>query len=431
VAGTHCHQFGQKPEFQMNETVFRKEALAHQQDRLKGEVIISQPLSYQALTLLLALSAAFALLYLVANDYTRRVNVSGFLVPTKGVVAVFAPQPGLLRELYVADGENVKQGTALFTMQTDRKTATGNYLTQDILQQLKHEKARLIDAIDLEKKSLTVILEQQEIAAKQIADNIASLDVQIVTQQALQKIEHNSYTRAQDLRSRGSLSPADLDTAEKNYLAVQLRLADLQANRSSKKFDLAENTTARLGYVINNRQEIAEIENRVSELNRQISITESEQSNIVRAPASGTVTSLLANPGQQLDPSVPALTLIPDDSVLEAHLYIPTRAIGFVAQTQVVKLRYDAFPYQRFGFFTGHITQVTNAVLGSREIPEVLPIKEPVYRVTVALARQAIEAYGAEVRLKPGMLLSADIELDKRSLLEWLLEPLYSLRGKL
>jgi membrane fusion protein len=49
----------------------------------------------------------------------------------------------------------------------------------------------------------------------------------------------------------------------------------------------------------------------------------------------------------------------------------------------------------------------------------------------VALARQSIDAFGREVALQPDMTLSADVILEKRSLLEWLFEPLFGVRGRL
>ena len=58
-------------------------------------------------------------------------------------------------------------------------------------------------------------------------------------------------------------------------------------------------------------------------------------------------------------------------------------------------------------------------------------LQEPVYRVQVALDQQEIRAYGTTVPLQSGMLLNADIVLEQRSLLSWLLEPILSLKGRL
>ena len=56
---------------------------------------------------------------------------------------------------------------------------------------------------------------------------------------------------------------------------------------------------------------------------------------------------------------------------------------------------------------------------------------EPLYRVTVTLDRQAVTAYGQPEHLKPGMLLDADILGEERRLIEWIFEPLYSLKGRM
>ena len=57
--------------------------------------------------------------------------------------------------------------------------------------------------------------------------------------------------------------------------------------------------------------------------------------------------------------------------------------------------------------------------------------KEPSYRVTARLERQTITAYGNEVALRPDMTLRADIVFDRRSLIEWLFDPLLSARGRM
>jgi len=111
---------------------------------------------------------------------------------------------------------------------------------------------------------------------------------------------------------------------------------------------------------------------------------------------------------------------------------VPARAIGFVAPGQMVRLLYDAFPFQSFGSYRGTIASVATTMLQPAELPElVLALKEPAYRVKVALERQTVDAFGREVALQPDMTLRADIILERRSLLEWLLEPLMSARHRL
>ncbi len=98
------------------------------------------------------------------------------------------------------------------------------------------------------------------------------------------------------------------------------------------------------------------------------------------------------------------MTLVPAGARLEARLYGPSRAIGFVRPGQRVRLRYEAFPHQKFGQYEGVVQSVSRSTVGPAELtgdgaplPGLVP-GEPVYRVTVELAAQTATAYGEAVR---------------------------------
>ena len=98
-----------------------------------------------------------------------------------------------------------------------------------------------------------------------------------------------------------------------------------------------------------------------------------------------------------------------------------------------VLLRYQAYPYQKFGHQIGKVERITRSALSGADLGIPLGKAQPgesYYRVTVELAKQSVTAYGQQEQLKPGMGLDADILGEKRRLIEWIFEPLYSLRGK-
>jgi len=121
---------------------------------------------------------------------------------------------------------------------------------------------------------------------------------------------------------------------------------------------------------------------------------------------------------------------MPAGAKLEARLLVPTRAMGFVKIGQKVRLRYDAFSYQHFGIYHGTVRQISDAVFTPSELPVPLAMGEPVYPVDVTLSSQDVSAYGHLVPLQPGMSLSADVVLNRERLIQWIFEPIYSLRGK-
>ena len=168
-------------------------------------------------------------------------------------------------------------------------------------------------------------------------------------------------------------------------------------------------------------------------------LTESEAKRrlVITAPESGIATAVAAEIGQSVNSSRPLVIIVPIGSTLQAQLYAPSKAIGFIKPGDSVLLRYQAYPYQKFGHAKGIVASVSKTALPSNELMDIGSMSnnstnsEPMYRITVNLAQQSITAYGQPQFLQSGMWLDADILQEKRHLYEWALEPLYSLTGKL
>ncbi len=77
------------------------------------------------------------------------------------------------------------------------------------------------------------------------------------------------------------------------------------------------------------------------------------------------------------------------------------------------------------------VTEISRSALRAEELPVPTDPAETYYRITVGLAKQGVLAYGKLEPLQPGMEVRADILLDRRTLLEWLLDPLYTVTGQL
>jgi multidrug efflux pump subunit AcrA (membrane-fusion protein) len=152
----------------------------------------------------------------------------------------------------------------------------------------------------------------------------------------------------------------------------------------------------------------------------------STSSAIVTAPVSGQVVGAEARVGQAVAPNASLFIIAPAGTKLKARLVAPTRASGFMSVGQDVRLLIDAYPFQRFGAVSGRITQISGAVVTGAQIEAPFPTREAGYVVDVELPDQTIGAYGRAMPLANGMLLNADVVIDKRSLMEWVLDPLFA-----
>jgi membrane fusion protein len=91
-------------------------------------------------------------------------------------------------------------------------------------------------------------------------------------------------------------------------------------------------------------------------------------------------------------------------------------------------LLYDAFPFQRFGAYPGRIISVSKTILAAGDVVAPIPLQEPAYKVIADLDRPDVDAQGQKIPLQAGMLLRADILLEKRTLIRWLLDPILNVR---
>ena len=144
----------------------------------------------------------------------------------------------------------------------------------------------------------------------------------------------------------------------------------------------------------------------------------------LRAPVAGTVTMIAAQVGASVSPNRPLLALLPEGATLEAQLLVPSRDAGLLRPAQAVVLRLDAFPYQRFGVQRGRVRTVAGSIQLPGEVEGPVALDAPAYTVVVALESVSVRAYGRDWPLRPGLLLEADVILERVPLYRRLLDPL-------
>ena len=179
------------------------------------------------------------------------------------------------------------------------------------------------------------------------------------------------------------------------------------------------------------RNDIAALDRSIAEIAGTSLETELRREELVLAPQDGMVTALQTDPGKQAIANQPLMSLIPAGTALQADLYIPSRAVGFVRVGNQAQIQYQAFPYQKFGSQPGVVTKISRTAVPSQELPfPAASAVETYYVVTVRPEREYVLAYGKQEPLQTGMQVDADIWLDRRTLLEWIMEPLYSVSGR-
>jgi membrane fusion protein len=407
--------------------LFRQEAvLFEQQQRQWGEIVLLQPVSTKLLSWGTVMAVALILVLLCVAPYARKETVVGYLSPAAGVARIITPQPGVIQDVFVREGQLVQAGAPLLSVALPQVTAEGEDVNATILDLLTRQRVQLRVQIAAEERR--VAAEQARLAAQvqSLETEIAGLQGQVTLQGERIQLAESIIVASAKLRPEGLISEVEHKRREEALLqqkqalsALIEQLIERQTRLTETRSTLAQLPTVMASQLLPQRNELSTTEQRIAEI-------KGRHAYILRAPISGHVSTLQASIGQAADPRRPQLDIVPAEDALQATLFVPSRAIGFVRSGQPVRLLYEAFPYQKFGAYGGRITTVSRTVLAEADIMGPLAPKEPSYKVTVALDQPDVVAYGQSVPLRPDMRLKADIILERRSLLHWLLDPLLS-----
>jgi membrane fusion protein len=405
--------------------LFRAEAVAFQRDQRRwGEVALLQPVSITITVWAIAAGVVLIVGFLFVAPYARKETVTGYLTPTAGIARVHAPQPGTVSVVHVREGEVVVQGQPLLEVATPQVAVDGRDVNASMLDALTRQRDVLLRQIEAEGERTRSEQERLTALIGGMGEEAAHIEGQTATQRERIRLMERFVNTAERLSPRGIVSELELRRREEALLEQRQNLDVLGQQLASRRTHITEQRFAlqQLPIVASDRirvlhGELSVVEQRTAEANGR-------RAYVMRAPISGRVSVLQATVGRPADPRQLQLTVVPEDSVLRAEIFVPTRASGFVRVGQRVRILFDAFPYQNFGTYGGQILEISNTVVTQGDVTSPVELREPAYRVIVALDRPDVDAYGRRIPLQPDMLLRADVILDSRTLAAWLANPL-------
>ncbi|PFH08693.1 membrane fusion protein [Collimonas sp. PA-H2] len=417
-------------------SLFREQAVTAQQSKWLGDIVLIRPLSFAFLTACAALLALLVCAFLACGSYTKHSTVSGQLLPSSGLIKVYAPQSGIVIQQHVKEGQALQAGEILYVLSSERQSSTQGATQAAISSQVEQRQASLRD--ELQK---TRLLQQEERSGLNnkiagLGNELAKLDKQIAGQQDRVKLAEDALQRYQGLLQQDYISREQFQQKQEDLLDQKNRQQSLERDRISVGRELSAQQSELGGLSLKQQNQLAQIDRTLASTGQELSESEAKRRIVVSAPQAGIATAVLADAGQAVDGNRPLLSIVPAGATLRAELYAPSRAIGFVRPGDQVLIRYQAYPYQKFGHQKGVVESVARTALPNNELNAIgVPAggngSEPMYRITVRLASQQVQAYGRPQPLQAGMLLDADVQQEKLRLYEWVLEPLYSLTGKL
>lgn len=410
--------------------LIRAEVLASRRQRLDGRILLTHQPTTWMLTLFFGASVLAAVAFLIFGSYARTETVVGKIIPSGGLATITPWRSGVVIALNVGEDSEVVAGTELVVIRVEQDLAQGDSVETRALEALSRRAA----ALDREAKSIAQALAAEhvrlDIDAAGANAEITALDEQIRVQRDLLERADSEWQENQPLAEQGTIPRREIERKQEQVLLRRQELASLEQQRiqMQTRRDAARQAIAERR--ASTDAELARLAAARAELTQHEAQLRGQQSFTLTAPIDGSVTALIARVGQAVQQGQQLMTIVPIGGHLEAELYVPTRAAGFLTRGQDVKLKIDAFPFQRFGTIGASIDRVSRAPVLPDAVGAVTGQQEPVYLVSADMPHVMVRAFGRDHPLLPGMTLRADIVTAERSLFEWLFEPIFAIRAR-
>jgi hemolysin D len=402
-----------------------------------------------AMWLLIAF-AVLAVLWSVFGRVDIVATAQGKIIPSEGTQMVQPIGTATVKAIHVREGQFVRAGDLLIELDSTITGAEQQRLVNE-LQTWTLQVARaeaMLAAINAKRKP---VLAQTNVDPRASADMQRLVEAEFSAMQAKQfGIDAELARRQAEHRSTLALvsklektSPivrqraeAMKDLAGEQYVA---RNTYLERERESieQESDLAvqrsrlKEIEASIAEVRQQRETLwadarhASLE-RLNEGSQHISLLEqdlvkarqSEHLTRLTAPVSGTVQQLAVRTlGGVVTEAQPLMLVVPEEKILEIEAFLENKDVGFVLPGQEAEVKIETFPYTKYGIVPGTVTSVSSDAINDEK-------RGLIYSMRIAMARSSITVKGADIRLTPGMAVTAEIKTGRRRVIEYFLDPL-------
>jgi len=416
--------------------LFRRQAVDYQRQKFHGAIVLTRSPWGTAVTVFCCGVVLALLAFAATQGFARKESVAGVLTPAGGVLRLVAPQAGIVLAASAPQGSTVRAGEAVMRLSTEQSSAAGP--TQEAVAQSLERRGQILQE-ELGQQSAQARQKAEALDARtaSLAAGLAQQEREISLQRERVRLVREVADRYPALVRTGAISPVEAAEKATELIDQQSRLAELERSRTAMRGELAQARADRLALPLAASRESASLQREVQAIAQSKAETESHRESLVLAPQAGALAAVLVQPGQAVAAGQTLATLLPAGSVLEAELHVPSRAAGHLRPGMPVWLRVDAFPYARYGQIGGRVREVSQSAVPAADADAAAP--EPwraraeaaaVYRVRVTLdapsAQDATQAW--RPLLKAGMHVQASLVAEKRTLLQWALEPLEALK---
>ncbi|MFB2874724.1 HlyD family secretion protein [Aeromonas jandaei] len=415
--------------------MFRQEAINNKKTKWRGRALLLPGVPAWVIGMLsLSFIVAF-LSFIIFGTYTRRVNVTGEITTYPRASNVYSNVQGIVVNRFVSVGQTISAGDPIYQINLSKSTVNGvlsDNLRQDVSNQLERV-SKIINRLKDNKKNTIEMLKNQK---KQYLD--AFHKSQKILQGAQEGIHvmKGSMDSYRHYQKKGLINKDQLTNQISLYYQQQNGLLNLTSQNEQNALQLTILESQIITQAAEFDNQIYRMELQLYDLKKELLNIDADGNIIIRALADGLIDSLSVTVGQMVSPGDSLLQILPKNIELYSLvLWVPNDAIPYIANGDQVNIRYEAFPPEKFGQFSGTVSAISKSPASPQEMQTYqgapkggISASIPYYKVIVSPKKETIEFGNKRFPLRNGMKADSTLFLEKRNIYQWMLSPFYDMK---
>ncbi|MBI0027130.1 HlyD family secretion protein [Gilliamella sp. B14448G11] len=419
-----------------NNGLFRQEAINYQKAKWMGKALLIKGYSAWFVFLLSIVFIIVLVLAAIFGTYTRRINVPGEITTQPRAINLFSTQQGFIINSHVKVGDKVKKGDPIYDLDVSQTTQLGN-VTQNTIESINNQINNIYEIIETLKENKLITSN----ALKQQIDeyNRFHQDSLLLVKNAEKGMSEmfESMQNYADYQKKGLINNEQFNNQRYLYYQQQNSYQFLQNQIIQENLSIIQLNSELVTKIADFDNKISEYQFQLNALQRQLTEVNAKGTLIISAPSDGRIESLSVTDGQMVKTDDSLAQLIPANAdSYYLVLWAPNESVPYISVNDKINIRYEAYPYQKFGQFSGEIMSISNVPASSQEMSTYSssPLSQnninyqAYYKVMVSLDKQQMVKFNSKIKLTNGMKADITLFLEKRPIYQWMLSPFYDIQ---
>ncbi|WP_017345617.1 HlyD family efflux transporter periplasmic adaptor subunit [Pantoea sp. A4] len=418
--------------------IFRKEVFERNEVK-NSHILRSNLIKSWLCSFILTLIVAFMCLLITFGSYTQRIEVYGELISSVRPINILSHHQGYISERYFSTGDMIKKGQRIYKITTGNENISGEVPYQ--------QKKRIELQIDKIEEIMSGLREDENITITELIsqkEKYSDLEKQsaLLVENTSQSMNYfgNIVSDYAEHRRKGMITNDHYIAQLNNYYQQERMLNDIKIQNAQENIQLMTIDKEINSRRIEFKNKLLEHELKIQELLREKIVAEAEGEIYVTASHDGKIVSEHTSLGQFVTFNDSLAQILPDfegDYLLT--LWVPDTTMPYLISDAAINVRYDAFPWQKFGQFTGAVKEISTVPATLQEMAayrsapreELIKSGGNYYRIICSLSEKGLYYEGRFIELSNGLTASVTLFLEKRTLWQWILSPLYEVQSSI